>query len=60
MKWLSGKKTYLGTIAMGVIGLLYSMDHLDERVAGILASIVGTWTGVAVRSAIGKAERAKP
>ncbi len=54
MKFLRGKKTYLGTIALGLIGLLYSMGHLDDGTARIAAVIVGTLTGVSARAAIGR------
>ena len=56
LAWLSGKKTYLGTIAAGILGLLWSMGYVSDEVAGVLGSIIGTWTGVAIRSAIAKTQ----
>ena len=54
MKFLNGKKTYLGSIAAGLLGIVWSLGHIDDRTAQFIASIITAWTGVAIRSAIAK------
>ena len=53
-KFLSGKKTYLGMIAAGVLGILWSYGLVDDKLASVLASLIFTWTGVSYRAAIDK------
>ena len=55
LQWLNGKKTYLGLIAAGVIGLLVSTDLVQWEKVQWLAVLIGTWTGVAITH---KAEKA--
>gem|GEM_PF-2742479 len=52
--FLSGKKTYLGMIAGGILGLLWSSGLVTDQTAQTLAVLVATWTGVSLRAAIGK------
>ncbi len=52
--FLSGNKTYIGAISGGLLGIIYSLGYLDDRTAGIIASIITAWTGVAIRSAVAK------
>ncbi len=51
MKILSGKKTYLGMIGWGVLGMLWSQGMVDDKVATTVGSILTAWTGIALRSA---------
>ena len=53
-KWFSGRKTYLGMIAGGVLGICYMQGWIDDTVAGTAASIIAAWTGVAIRAAWSK------
>ena len=55
LQWLNGKKTYLGLIAAGAIGLLVSADVVAWEKVQWLAVLIGTWTGVAITH---KAEKA--
>ena len=48
LAWLNGKKTYIGLIAAGVIGLLVSADVVAWERVQWLAVLIGTWTGVAI------------
>lgn len=57
MKWLDGKKTYLGFLVYGVLGLLFSMGVLNEQMFGVLISLNTAWTGISVRQAIKKSGR---
>jgi hypothetical protein len=51
---LNGKKTYLGMIAAGVLGILFASGLVDEKTAGIAASVITAWTGVSMRAAVEK------
>ncbi len=57
-KFLDGKKTYLGMIALGILGLLLASDVIDQDTWIALTAIVGALTGVAARSGSKKAENA--
>ena len=50
-QWLQGKKTYLGMIAAGILGILWTCGKITDEQAGIAASIITAWTGIAIRSA---------
>lgn len=52
--WLRGRKTYLGMIAAGVLGISWSCGLIDDRVAETLAVLIATWTGISFRAAVGK------
>ena len=56
LNFLRGKKTYLGSIAIGVTGLLWSCGLLDDNTTIALGSIITALTGVAFRAAIKKVE----
>ena len=56
---MTGKKTYLGMVAAGILGILWSCGKLTDEQAGIAASIITAWTGISLRSAITR-ETAKP
>ena len=53
---IDGYKTHIGVIAGAILGAVYSLGMVDEATAGVIASIVAAWTGVAIRDAIRKAE----
>lgn len=53
---LDGYKTHIGVIAGGVLGICFSLGIVDEQTAGVIASIVAAWTGVAIRDAWRKGE----
>ena len=57
-RWLSGKKTYLGLIATGTLGLLWSSGLISDATLATLGSIVVPLTGVALRRGIQKSEQA--
>ena len=73
MKWLSGKKFYIGSIAAGLLGAVFAADsmmHDDKATADItelgwltwqtyqmVASLILGWTGVAWRHASAKGGR---
>lgn len=54
--WLSGKKTIIGTLALGIIGILASAGtiHLSDQWVQILTLLVATFTGVSARLAVTK------
>ena len=52
LKILNGYKTYLGTIAIGVIGILWKAELIDTETAGLLGTLAASLTGAAMRSAI--------
>ena len=54
IEFLSGKKTIIGTVLLGVLGILLSLGVIDVELFGVLASLVAIFTGVAVREAIAK------
>ena len=54
IEFLSGKKTIIGTVLLGVLGILLSLGIIDVELFGVLASLVAIFTGVAVREAIAK------
>lgn len=58
LRWMDGKKTYLGTIALGILGLFWSMGWLDDAQAEALGSLLFVFTGVSARAAVTKAQRA--
>ncbi len=51
---LSGHKTNLGFVALGILGVCYTQGWIDEPTAGVLASLIATWTGVSLRQGIKK------
>lgn len=54
MTWLNGKKTYLGMIGLGILGILWSQGIVEEKLAQMIGSVLGAWTGVAVKHAWSK------
>jgi len=54
--WLSGKKTIISTLALGIIGILASAGtiHLSDQWVQILTLLVATFTGVSARLAVTK------
>ncbi|HET6496642.1 MAG TPA: hypothetical protein VFH61_14890 [Thermoleophilia bacterium] len=46
LDFLDGKKTILGTVALGVLGVLLSLSYIDAELFGVLASLVAIFTGV--------------
>ena len=52
MDWLRGKRTIIGSLAAGVLTVLYSLNVIDEQLAGVLAGLIVTWTGVSMRLAV--------
>jgi hypothetical protein len=56
LRTLDGKKTYLGIIAGGILGLIWSCGLVTDETAKVIASIIAAWTGVSLRHAIQKAE----
>ena len=54
--WLDGKKTFLGAIALFVLGGLLALNVIDQKTFQMLAAIVGAWTAYGLRTAISKLE----
>jgi hypothetical protein len=52
MKWLTGKKTIIGSVATGAIIIVSSLNLLDEQVVKVLLGLVVAWTGVSLRLAV--------
>ncbi len=48
MKWLNGKKTYLGMVAAGILGILWTQGIVDDKIASTAAMVITSWTGVAM------------
>ncbi len=48
MKWLNGKKTYLGMIAGGLLGILWTQGLVADQLASTIAMAITAWTGVAM------------
>ena len=75
MKWLNGKKSYIGSIAAGLLGVVFAADamlHDDPLTAGVtelnwltwqvyamVGSAIAAWTGVAWRHSASKQGAAK-
>jgi len=55
-QWMSGRKTYLGAIGYGVLGIFWSEGWVSDDTAKMVAGLLTMWTGFAIRSAIGKAD----
>jgi len=54
MKLLNGNKTNLGLIAAGILGVLVSLGYVDEKTGAAVGSVIGMWTGIAIRHAYAK------
>lgn len=54
LAFLKGKKTYLGMIAAGILGLSWSYGLIDDKVAESLSIFIATWTGISLRAAMPK------
>ena len=54
--WLSGKKSIMGTIALGVLGVLGAAGVIDlgSSTVQIIIVVVTALTGIAFRQAIAK------
>ena len=51
---LEGKKTYLFTIALGILGLLWSYGVVDDKTAEVLGAIFAAGAGISMRAGIEK------
>ncbi len=49
MKWLNGKKTYIGLVAAGVVGFAKSLGWVTPELASHCWPIIAAWTGVAIK-----------
>jgi len=47
MKWITRNKRYLGLVAMGVLGILYTSEVIDGTLLTTLGGAVTAITGVA-------------
>ncbi len=67
MQWLSGKKTYLGSLALSLLGAVWSLDLVihgassphwftDPQYIAVGTFVTGL-TGAAMRLAIGKQDQ---
>ena len=57
MKWLDGKKTYLGMVALGVLELIGQMGWLSPEMLTVGRTVIGTFLGVSVKHAWSKANK---
>ena len=55
-KWIEGRKTFLGAIALFVAGGLHAVGLVDQKTFEAAAAIIGAWTAWGLRSAIRKIE----
>jgi hypothetical protein len=55
-KWLDGKKAIIGTLILGVIGILASTEviSLGDTWVQVVTLLVATFTGISFRAAIAK------
>jgi hypothetical protein len=54
--WLMGKKTYLGLMTIGLLGILWSCGILDDKTLEGLLAVVALLTGVSYRATQGRIE----
>ena len=56
MKWLNGKKTFLGATAAGLLILARTWfpEHVTNELVGTFGAMIVTWTGVSYRLAVKK------
>lgn len=54
---LNGIKSYLGIIALGIIGVAESQGWLSPQTAELARYVAGTWTGVGVAHKLSKLEK---
>ncbi len=54
MKWLNGKKSYLGIVAWGLAGLLESMGIIENAVADQIKAVAVTVGGVGIAHKVAK------
>lgn len=54
MGWLDGKKSYLASIAGGIVGLCASFGWITPEIAAVALSIIGTFFGVSLRLGVAK------
>jgi len=54
MKWLNGRKTYIGAIAYGALGFAQSMSWITPEQYNIYLPIVLAWTGIAIKHSMDK------
>ena len=52
--FLDGKKSHLGMIAAGLLGILWSSGLVSDETAKVAAFMIATWTGVSFRAAMAK------
>jgi outer membrane lipoprotein SlyB len=61
LSWLNGKKTYIGMIAGGMLGIAVSAGWVEWEKVQWIAAAIAAWTGVAIThkadKAIGKTEK---
>ena len=57
MKWLDGKKTYLGMVALGVLELIAQMVDLSPEMLTMGRTVIGTFLGVSVKHAYDKVNK---
>lgn len=54
LAFLSGKKTIIGTVLLGAIGVALSLGYISLEVAGVLGSVVAVFTGVSAVAHVNK------
>ena len=58
MKWkLKGRKTYIGMVLIGILGLLNSFDLIAPQTYSVVLSVLVAGTGVSMRAGISKGEQ---
>lgn len=58
METINGNKTYAGGAALLILMICWNLGLIDDKTAASLSGIIGALTGVSMRHAISKAEKA--
>ncbi len=54
LKKLDGKKTYLATIALGLVGLAWNIGWISDEVAQPIMIVLASTAGLSFRQAVSK------
>ena len=46
MSWFTGKKTIIGTVVLGILGVLTALEVITPEISGAVASVVFIFTGI--------------
>ena len=54
LNMLSGHKTNLGMVALGILGICWGQGWITEDMAKVIAPLLAAWTGVSLRQGVKK------